>query len=154
MAALSYVGTTFDQRIAAQVTQAGAVQTIGRAFTKGYTDRIPGAFGGSLWTATGWPEFVLGNNANRSSFDLYPNTKELRGFVQNGAGTGIARTVIAISQTNNAVVGSSVSDPSTGAFTLQLVCANEAKVTVIAIPAAGDMRNVVAYRDIVPVVHV
>ena len=151
MAALAYVGTTFDQRITAQVTQAGAVQTIART-NRGATARIAGAQGGELW-GTSWPEFTV-NNFNRATFDLYPNTKELRGFVQNGAGTGIARTVIAISQLNNTVLGSTVSNPSTGAFTLSLVCSNETKVTVIAIPADGDMRNVVAYRDIVPVVHV
>lgn len=152
MAALPYTATTFDERLKVGITQAGPVITVARAFTKGATARIPGAFGGDMWGSS-WPLFALNNNG-RLTAEYYNDSKELRGFVQNAAGTGIARTVIAISQLNHQVLGSTVSNPTTGAFVLRLFCSRDDKVTVIAIPADGDMRNVIAYRDIVPVAHV
>jgi hypothetical protein len=150
MAALPYVGKSVDQQLDFPVAPRNGLTIRGNVFTKGSTARIPATALGSLWGGASWPEFGV-VNAGKLTFDYYPNTKELRGFVQNGAGTGIARTVIAISQLNHQVLGSTVSNASTGAFTLRLECSKDTKVTVIAIPADGDMRNVVAYRDIVPV---
>lgn len=156
MAALTYLGTTFD------------VATTGRIPTQQHLP-VPAKFGDIASTYTGQSTaFVTGRgrfwgaswtlfattNEGRLTASYYDQAMELRGFVEAGNGSGLGRTVVAISQTSNQILGSTVSDAVTGAFVLPLKTSAEAKVTVLAIPASGDMRNVVAYRDIVPVPHV
>lgn len=75
--------------------------------------------------------------------------RELRGSVQNSAGVGIARRVIAIDNRTGVLRGSVVSEAD-GTFVMTISSSYEA-VTVIAVPDAGDARNVVVFDAVLPV---
>lgn len=149
MAALPYTAVTYDARVTTtpliQTTQGTSVAP----HVKGSTDRFAETGRGKLWGGDSWPLFAV-NNRDRVTSSYYDEYKELRGYVQDGSGAGIARMVIAISQLTQAILGQTVSDGS-GQFTMPLYLSNDDKVTVLAIPLDADDRNVVAYRDIVPV---
>lgn len=159
MAALTYTG---NYKIGGQVTtkqyfvkvgQPGGVQYPALTYI-GKTGRVGATVLGAT-TYTSYTSFLFTNQGRQYAPVTYNQSFEVRGFVQSSAGVGISRTVIALSQTMpQTVLGTAVSSPSTGAFAVKLYTAADPKVTVVAIPDVGDGRNIVAYRDIVPVVIV
>lgn len=150
MALIAFTAVTFDTRITTVPVLPIPAEVRYSTAVYGRTGRIEGTALGRFFTGPSYPLFTF-TNQDRISGIFYGDSKELRGFVQTGTGTGIQRTVIAISQTTYRLLGSTQSNSITGAFTLPLLLSDEGKVTVIAIPQDGDLRNIVAYRDIVPV---
>lgn len=75
--------------------------------------------------------------------------KRIAGTVKNASGSGIARRVIVIDNRNGALRGAGTSAVD-GSFSIPIGETTEA-VIVIAIPNAGDARNVVAFDAVVPV---
>lgn len=79
---------------------------------------------------------------------IFIERRFIRGYVRNSAGTGIARTVIAVREATKEIVAQTLSSAVDGAFTLRPSATD--KCHVIAIPNVGDNRNAVILADIVP----
>ena len=150
MALIPFTAITFEARVTTVPVLPIPAEIRPSTIVFGRTARLEGTMLGRFFTGPSYPLFVF-TNQDRISGIFYEDSKELRGFVQTGTGTGIQRTVLAISQTTYRLLGSTRSSAVTGAFTLPLVLSDEGKVTVIAIPEDGDLRNIVSFRDIVPV---
>jgi hypothetical protein len=155
MAALAFSAISFDRRTRTDqyVPTTFVIDMTKSNENRGSTDRLEGTGRGMMWAdgvGGSWPLFGL-THQDRVSASYFADYKELRGVVQASNGTGISRKVIALSQITHRVLGSTISDPGTGAFTLKLETSDEAEVTVIALPDDADQKNSVSFRDITPV---
>lgn len=69
------------------------------------------------------------------------------GTVKDGSNTGLARTVVAVDRDTNVIYDSTVSNASTGAFTLRVP---NVTVYVMCLPLVGDNVNAEVYDKITP----